>query len=67
MSWTYELQIIGEPDGKWNRVNVFFATEAEARRAGQQKHWAWTMCQDYRVVESDQEVNTVNLPDPPAA
>lgn len=64
MSWTYELQIVGEEEGKWHKIGLFYATEDEARRAGQAKHWSWTMCADYRVIESDKEVNVAHSPGP---
>jgi len=52
-SYRYEVLV----QGKWYDNQVFFATHAEADRAGNSKFFNWTMCEEYRVVESDQPVN----------
>ena len=55
MSWKYEVST--DNTGKFYRNAVAFATEAEARSAGQAKFQAWTLVREYRVFESDEPAN----------
>jgi hypothetical protein len=52
---SYRFEVLVQ--GKWYDNKVFFATHAEADRAGNNKFFNWTQCDEYRVVESDQPVN----------
>jgi hypothetical protein len=56
MAWTYELQVYGN-GGNWSNVGVRFPTEEEAKQAALIKFTAWTMAEDYRVVEVDEPAN----------
>lgn len=56
MSWKYEVQVHGEGE-KWHSNGVAFPTREEAENAGYNKMFNWTMCTDYRVVESDEPAN----------
>lgn len=53
MSFRYEVKV----HGKWYPNKVYFATEAEADRAGHSKFFSWTMCEGYQVVEDTAPVN----------
>jgi hypothetical protein len=54
--YKYELRVTGEGD-KWHQNAVVFPTREEAEKAGLAKFSAWTMAEDYRVVESGEEPN----------
>jgi hypothetical protein len=53
MGYRYEVQV----DNKWYPNEVIFATEHEASCAGNNKFYNWTLCQNYRVVPDEREVN----------
>jgi hypothetical protein len=53
MSYRYEVNV----QGKWYDNQAFFETEGEASKAGYNKMFNWTQCDDYRVVPSDQPAN----------
>jgi len=55
MSYKYEVKIIGED--KWHSNGVAFETEDEATQAGEAKWMARTMCDEFRIVESDETAN----------
>lgn len=55
MSWKYEVST--DNTGKFYGNAVRFATEAEARSAGNAKFMAWTLVREFRVVESEEPAN----------
>ncbi len=56
MAWTYELLVHGN-GGKWSRIGMRFPTKEQADAAGLAKFSAWTLCEEYRVVEVDEPAN----------
>ncbi len=57
MSWKPEVQIIGEPDDKWSRNGLVFATREEAEASARNLMSRWFMVWDTRATESDEAVN----------
>ena len=55
MAFKYEIQTIGDP--KFYGNAVVFATDDEAHQAGRAKVRAWTMAEQYRVVETNETPN----------
>ena len=53
MGYQYEVLV----QGKWHSNEMVFATEAEANKAGQNKFYNWTLCDEYRVVETYKSAN----------
>lgn len=55
MSFQYVIKVYGEEPYYPNGVR--FATEGEAKKAGANKLWNWTMAEDFKVVQSEDPVN----------
>lgn len=55
MTYRYEVQTYRDP--KWYQNSVVFASEAEAASAAQAKMWAWTQCENTRVVPTTEPAN----------
>ena len=55
MAFKYEIKTYGDPQYYGN--SVVFETADEAHQAGRDKQRAWTLAEDYRVVETDAKVN----------
>ena len=56
MAWTYELLVHGN-GGKWSRVEHVLPDQGGGHIGGPRQVHAWTMCEDYRVVEVDEPAN----------
>lgn len=52
----YEVQVSGCGD-KWHQNGVTFATADEAEQAGLMKWMTWSLCDGYRVVETEEIPN----------
>ena len=59
MAYRYEVQVNhgAGTDHNWYKNQVIFATHEEADNAGHAKFCAWTLCEAYRVVETDEPAN----------
>lgn len=53
MSWKPEVFV----ERKWSQNALVFATREEAEQNARDLYLRWTLCEDYRAVESDQPVN----------
>jgi hypothetical protein len=53
MSYKPEVKV----EGKWSHNGLAFATEQDALASAQFLMYRWFAVEDYRAVESDQEVN----------
>ncbi len=53
MGWKPEVLVSGE----WGQNALVFATEEEAKESAGALFGRWTLCQDHRAVEVDEEAN----------
>ena len=56
MSWKPE--VIADNSGKWAGNKLRFATELEARAYARDLMMRWTLVREYRVVETDDPVDS---------
>lgn len=60
MAFRVEIKVIN--DNTWYSNGLVFATDKEAEAYGRHKHSTWFASAEWRVVESDKEVNyKINL------
>jgi hypothetical protein len=55
MSWKPEIKVFGEKQFYSN--SQVFETYEEAHISARNRHFNWTMAEDFRVVESEEPVN----------